>query len=115
MVMRVALVLAFLVAACTYESSLVPCGDLVCPEHTTCVVDRCVTAGQLEACAGKIDAESCAVDTRVGVCTGGVCTYVGCGNGVVDDGEICDDANTTFGDGCSGDCRSLETCGNGIT
>jgi cysteine-rich repeat protein len=39
-----------------------------------------------------------------------------CGNGTIDTdkGEVCDDRNTTSGDGCSADCRSDETCGNGI-
>src|SRR5690606_4854239 len=27
--------------------------------------------------------------------------------------EVCDDGNTVSGDGCSADCRDLETCGNG--
>ncbi|MCG8421234.1 MAG: hypothetical protein MJE77_25215, partial [Proteobacteria bacterium] len=29
-------------------------------------------------------------------------------------GEVCDDGNSTDGDGCSADCRSNESCGNGI-
>lgn len=37
----------------------------------------------------------------------------GCGDGVVDAGEVCDDGNTVSGDGCSGDCLSNEECGNG--
>src|SRR5262249_19552092 len=58
-----------------------------------------------------------------------------CGNGFVDPGEKCDDGNTTNGncsdgspcnansdcttgkctpDKCSKDCKSLQTCGNGI-
>ena len=57
-----------------------------------------------------------------------------CGNGVLDDKEICDDANTANGDGCNSDCQVefgytcstpgapcvkdvediLETCGNGL-
>src|SRR5262249_46272119 len=28
--------------------------------------------------------------------------------------EMCDDGNVNAGDGCSADCRSTETCGNGI-
>ncbi|MFN0245855.1 MAG: DUF4215 domain-containing protein [Kofleriaceae bacterium] len=39
-----------------------------------------------------------------------------CGNGIKDFqvGEVCDDGNTTSGDGCNSDCRSGEGCGNGI-
>ncbi len=37
-----------------------------------------------------------------------------CGDGIVEGDEICDDGNTTSGDGCSADCLSDETCGNGI-
>src|SRR5690606_31737657 len=32
-----------------------------------------------------------------------------CGNGVVDEGEECDDGNTINGDGCNADCRPSET------
>lgn len=39
----------------------------------------------------------------------------GCGDGFLDrTSETCDDGNTTDGDGCSADCSSNETCGNGI-
>lgn len=37
-----------------------------------------------------------------------------CGDGKTEPGEVCDDGNTVSGDGCSGDCQSQETCGNGI-
>ncbi|ACY13011.1 hypothetical protein [Haliangium ochraceum] len=36
-----------------------------------------------------------------------------CGNGELEPGEECDDGNTASGDGCRGDCQSLERCGNG--
>ncbi|HEX5062779.1 MAG TPA: DUF4215 domain-containing protein [Kofleriaceae bacterium] len=44
------------------------------------------------------------------------CTPRRCGDGIIDSasGEVCDDANNTNGDGCSSDCKSLETCGNGV-
>jgi len=32
------------------------------------------------------------------------CESIRCGDGVVDAGEVCDDGNTTDGDGCRGDC-----------
>jgi cysteine-rich repeat protein len=38
----------------------------------------------------------------------------GCGDGTMQRGEICDDGNTVGGDGCSADCMSDESCGNGI-
>src|SRR5215510_2954132 len=37
-----------------------------------------------------------------------------CGNAHLDPGEVCDDGNTLDGDGCSANCKSDETCGNGI-
>jgi cysteine-rich repeat protein len=37
-----------------------------------------------------------------------------CGDGMLDPGEVCDDGNTSSGDGCSADCLSDETCGNGV-
>ncbi|MBI2995303.1 MAG: DUF4215 domain-containing protein [Candidatus Melainabacteria bacterium] len=39
-----------------------------------------------------------------------------CGNGVIEPsiGEVCDDGNTVDNDGCSADCLSDESCGNGI-
>src|SRR5689334_4158973 len=36
-----------------------------------------------------------------------------CGNAHPDSGEVCDDGNTLDGDGCSANCKSDETCGNG--
>jgi cysteine-rich repeat protein len=41
-------------------------------------------------------------------------TVAYCGNGAIDPGEVCDDGNNVNGDGCASDCRSLESCGNGI-
>src|ERR1043165_6305836 len=38
----------------------------------------------------------------------------GCGNGILDPNEVCDDGNLISGDGCSADCMSTEACGNGI-
>ena len=37
-----------------------------------------------------------------------------CGNGVVDDGEVCDDGNQRSGDGCRADCLKAEVCGDGV-
>lgn len=37
-----------------------------------------------------------------------------CGDGVLQEGEACDDGNAVGGDGCSADCFSDERCGNGV-
>jgi len=42
------------------------------------------------------------------------CPNPRCGDAITDTGEVCDDGNTTSSDGCSADCKSLETCGNSI-
>ena len=43
-----------------------------------------------------------------------VCAPTDCGNGMPEEGEVCDDGNNTSGDGCSADCQSTEICGNEI-
>jgi cysteine-rich repeat protein len=52
------------------------------------------------------------------VCTADrdACTNDGCGDSFVfvNNEEICDDGNRQDGDGCSADCKSDETCGNGV-
>ncbi len=37
-----------------------------------------------------------------------------CGNGRLDVGEMCDDGNTTAGDGCDGSCQREPYCGDGV-
>lgn len=81
------------------------------------------------AAAAAVLSGSCFLDTRTSLCgesglrcpPGWSCTadqlaciLGGCGNGVPDEDEVCDDGNVSDGDGCSADCTSNETCGNGI-
>jgi cysteine-rich repeat protein len=71
--------------------------------------DGVVDATLNEACddgAGNTDAPD-------GACRSN-CQPRRCGDGTVDTAEVCDDGNVGGADGCSGDCRSDETCGNGV-
>ncbi len=73
----------------------------------------CVTPEQVESCAGASSLASCTFDDIAGLCFDGICLEAGCGNGVVEASEQCDDGNQLPGDGCSSDCFSNEVCGNG--
>lgn len=62
----------------------------------------------------------CSVDADCGPqwqCVDGLCGGRGgagiCGNGLVEEGEQCDDGNILDGDGCSPACRKPAICGNG--
>ncbi len=76
------------------------------------VMAACVTDGvDIEKCSSGLwcpPASSCSAD-------GQKCYPDGCGDGLVDrnNGEVCDDGNFTDGDGCSGNCRMLDRCGDG--
>lgn len=66
-----------------------------------------------------VQGRPCASDEDCGpsfACIEGLCGGPGelavCGNGLVEDGEACDDGNTQGGDGCSEHC---DFCGDGIT
>ncbi|KFE68237.1 DUF4215 domain-containing protein [Hyalangium minutum] len=82
---RFMLALTALTLSACYESGTITCSSgLVCPSRMTC----------------SADGRSCLSDS--------------CGDSVRQAGEACDDGNKINGDGCSSDCRSDETCGNGI-
>ena len=42
------------------------------------------------------------------------CQILGCGNGVLNPGEQCDDGNLANGDGCNINCQIEPECGNGV-
>lgn len=53
-------------------------------------------------------------DFRVNLFNSNACNF--CGNGIIDNGEQCDDGNITDGDGCSATCQTeipTQVCGNG--
>ena len=77
---------------------------------------ECVEDAAIKACEGQgvRDGDTCVSAAGAGICRQGVCRVSECQNGFVDPGEACDDCNAQDGDGCSKDCHSNETCGNGI-
>lgn len=60
------------------------------------------------------DGSYCPSGTVCDEANGGCRSVAGCGDGTVDDGEVCDDGNQISGDGCAADCMTDERCGNGI-
>lgn len=111
---RFALLLILACSGCV-NSSLQPCGDRLCDASAVCLVDHCATPEAVAACQGIAAGAVCKTTTIIrGHCIAGACESVTCGDGVTGVGEACDDGNFSSGDGCSADCQSNETCGNGI-
>jgi cysteine-rich repeat protein len=107
--------LAVALAGCI-EEQLVACpGDVVCPAGTQCdtVHGGCITPEQGSACIGLPDQTACRAGAVIGYCLDQICVDPGCGNYIVDPGELCDDGNRRDGDGCSATCTSREQCGDG--
>src|ERR1043165_2005800 len=100
--------IAALVVACSKTDSVV-CGDgTVCPSGTVCLAadrapNRCVLEEQTEVCAGHAEGSVCQGEGFIGICSDNVC-LPGCGDGVQQTGEQCDDGNFASHDGCSSSC-----------
>lgn len=78
------------------------CDDgLICTGSESCDVSnhRCLPGGLAKD--GTVCQQSSGAQ---GVCNGGVCVQLGCGNGAPDGNEQCDDGNKVSGDGCENDC-----------
>jgi len=109
-------VLAPLASGCPEPATVCADGRL-CPSGMVCDdgLDLCLFPEQLQLCAELPAFADCSYQTVWrGRCYDGICLPAGCGNGMLDNGEACDDGNVSGGDGCSADCRSDERCGNRI-
>lgn len=110
-----------LLAVGCVRSETVDCGDgRLCASgqicvHATAEVTVCAPPDSRGACAGAGLADGEACDDAKGRCYDGACLPITCGDLLVDPAaEQCDDGNNKPGDACSADCRSNETCGNGV-
>jgi hypothetical protein len=125
--------LVALAATGCIKSAASNCGDLVCPDGTSCVKEnRCVDSDLVGACEGKADGAPCTVPgLPPSTCAGGVCQASRCGDGRITGAEECDGEKLgtatclTVGfyqpDGlaCGADCkydtsRCVGRCGDGI-
>ena len=77
-----------------------------CDDGNVCNgAETCGSSNVCEAGAPSGDGTACTrPGGEPGVCRGPDCVAAGCGNGVVDSGEACDDGNDVEGDGCDTDC-----------
>ncbi len=83
-------------------------GPKECDDGSLCTTDDLCAGGQ---CTGTPvdcdDGDACTTDSCI---PESGCQYTPiapcCGNGQVEDGELCDDGNNVDGDGCEGDCQS---------
>ncbi|MBZ0117841.1 MAG: DUF4215 domain-containing protein, partial [Sandaracinaceae bacterium] len=80
----------------------------VCSDRDPCNGEEVCGAESHRCEAGTplADASACSTSAQPnGVCRAATCVAAGCGNGVVDGSEECDDGNTVARDGCEMDCR----------
>ena len=92
------------------QSDAVECGaGRLCPADTVCDDTRslCLTREQTTACTGLADGQVCNASGTPGICDRSLCEP-GCGDGVTDPDEQCDDGNFASHDGCSSRCRVEE-------
>lgn len=111
---------------CNSDCTLSVCGDSKIGPDELCDPgtdeNSACECTKIEGCGNGLadDGEECDPSPEVDgleVCAPN-CTSRRCGNNYIDQigdfNEVCDDGNTTPGDGCSADCDSKELCGNGV-
>jgi cysteine-rich repeat protein len=98
---------------------LLECGEL-CDTGAAidCDAGACSATCKTEGCQnGRVECTEQCDDGQPTASCDGTCTLIAppaCGNDAIEQGEVCDDGNTTDCDGCSHLCQ-VEGCGNGTT
>lgn len=111
-----ALLLLSGLTACLQPSAVTCADGSLCAAGLACDPTLgCVDPAVLAGCVDRAEATPCTGGGITdGVCHDGRCVAAGCGNGVLEPLEACDDGNRTPGDGCGATCGSDERCGNGV-
>jgi cysteine-rich repeat protein len=86
-------------ADCSVSARCAGPADCVIGALAECYEPTCIDG----ACSVQPSPEGTPCST--GLCAGGICVSSGCGNGMLDPGETCDDGNQLFGDGCQPGCQ----------
>jgi cysteine-rich repeat protein len=93
----------------TCESS--PTGSFIdCSDDCQSIIDQGSCPTTTTTIQGSTTTTTVSSSTTTTTLQGGAV----CGNGVVEEGEACDDVNTNSCDGCAADCSHAEGCGNGV-
>jgi cysteine-rich repeat protein len=106
-VIRATCVLTITMLGACVQSDTRVCGSLTCAPGRVCGELRgeplCLLPGQDAVCGPAVDGTPCAGSGFVGICDTAFC-LPGCGDGLENAGEQCDDGNFVNRDGCSSSC-----------
>lgn len=79
--------------------------DAMCNDGLTCNGTEVCQDNVCAAGTNADDGTACTRMMEMGICREGACVEGGCGNGVVEAGEMCDDGNDDEDDGCTSACE----------
>ena len=110
------MMIALLMISCFESKSPLCWSGIRCPVGMQCSVDG--LSCTIDTCGDGVEdeGEACdhgAANSNTPDACRRDCQLPRCGDGIIDSGEVCDDGNNRPYDGCSADCESNETCGNG--
>src|ERR1051325_266251 len=110
---------AALTACASNNVSQCDAQGILCPSGTHCAAAEAICISYTQRCGdAHVDSDEQCDDgnTKDGDGCSHECKIEMCGNGRVDFGEVCDNGPGKNGVcmGCAADCKSFETCGDGV-